>query len=88
MLPSGTGTNTVIFAREQRRWLKCDKWLIIRRLLYMVVTVPLLGIETELPGWAIKSLLCFFRHRCSLIHSFIRHHSLLHYGNRMKWDRP
>ena len=60
MLPSGTGTNTVIFASERvtiPQMAKCGLWLnlisivLLTLLLYMVV-VPLLGIETELPGWA------------------------------------
>ena len=60
MLPSGTGTNTVIFASERvtiPQMARCGLWLnlisivLLTLLLYLVV-VPLLGIETELPGWA------------------------------------
>ncbi|MCB0550986.1 MAG: SLC13/DASS family transporter [Phaeodactylibacter sp.] len=60
MLPSGTGTNTVIFASERvtiPQMAKCGLWLnfisiILLTLLLYLVVVPLLGIETELPGWA------------------------------------
>lgn len=60
MLPSGTGTNTVIFASERvtiPQMARCGLWLnfisiaLLTLILYAVV-VPLLGIETELPVWA------------------------------------
>ncbi|MCB9293391.1 MAG: DASS family sodium-coupled anion symporter [Lewinellaceae bacterium] len=60
MLPSGTGTNTVIFASERvtiPQMARCGLWLnfisiILLTLLLYLVVVPLLGIGTELPGWA------------------------------------
>lgn len=60
MLPSGTGTNTVIFASERvtiPQMARCGLWLnfisiILLTLILYAVVVPLLGIETALPAWA------------------------------------
>ena len=60
MLPSGTGTNTVIFGSERLTisdMARCGlgmnliSWVLLTVLLYFLV-IPLLGIETELPDWA------------------------------------
>ncbi len=60
MLPSGTGTNTVIFASERvtiPQMARCGLWLnfisiVLLTLILYAVVVPLLGIESELPAWA------------------------------------
>ncbi|NHF61117.1 SLC13/DASS family transporter [Flavobacteriaceae bacterium TP-CH-4] len=60
MLPSGTGTNTVIFASDQitiAEMAKTGFWLnllfifLLPLLLYFVI-LPLLGIDAEIPAWA------------------------------------
>lgn len=60
MLPSGTGTNTVIFASGRvtiPEMARCGLWLnifsifLLTLLLYLLV-VPILGIEGTLPVWA------------------------------------
>lgn len=59
MMPSGTGTNTVIFASGKvsiPEMAKCGLWLnfisvvLLTALLYLVV-IPLLGLEMALPTW-------------------------------------
>lgn len=60
MLPSGTGTNTVIFASGRvtiPEMARCGLWLnlisifLLTLLLYSIV-VPILGISGSLPVWA------------------------------------
>ncbi len=60
MLPSGTGTNTVIFASEQIKvsamaktgfWLNLICIVLLTCLLYGII-FPLLGITSEVPQWA------------------------------------
>lgn len=60
MLPSGTGTNTVIFASERvtiPQMARCGLWLnfisivLLTLLLYLLV-MPILGLEMGLPDWA------------------------------------
>ncbi len=60
MMPSGTGTNTVIFASERVKipdMAKCGLWLnlislfLLTLLLYTVV-IPAFGISSEVPIWA------------------------------------
>lgn len=60
MLPSGTGTNTVIFASERLAisdmartgfWLNLICIFLLPVLLYFVI-LPILGVSVELPEWA------------------------------------
>jgi sodium-dependent dicarboxylate transporter 2/3/5 len=60
MMPSGTGTNTVIFASGKvtiPEMAKCGVWLnlisvvLLTALLYFVI-IPILGLEMTLPAWA------------------------------------
>ena len=60
MLPSGTGTNTVIFASDQLKmadmvrtgfWLNLICMVLLPVLLYFVL-LPLLGVSVEIPEWA------------------------------------
>ncbi len=62
MMPSGTGTNTVIFASGKvsiPEMAKCGLWLnfisvvVLTALLYFVV-IPILGLEMTLPTWIEK----------------------------------
>jgi sodium-dependent dicarboxylate transporter 2/3/5 len=59
MLPSGTGTNTVIFASERIRipemakaglWLNLISLVLLTLILYTIV-IPAFGIESEMPTW-------------------------------------
>jgi sodium-dependent dicarboxylate transporter 2/3/5 len=59
MMPSGTGTNTVIFASGKvsiPEMAKCGLWLnlisvvLLTALLYFVV-IPILGLDMTLPDW-------------------------------------
>lgn len=60
MLPSGTGTNTVIFASNRisiPQMARCGLWLnlislFLLTLLLYVLVIPLLGLEAGLPDWA------------------------------------
>lgn len=60
MLPSGTGTNTVIFASERvgiAQMARCGLWLnlisiaLLTLILYLYI-IPVLGLEPGLPDWA------------------------------------
>lgn len=60
MLPSGTGTNTVIFASGRvtiPQMARCGLWLnlisvvLLTLVLYLIV-IPMFGISAGLPGWA------------------------------------
>ena len=60
MLPSGTGTNTVIFGSERltiTEMARCGlgmnliSWVLLTLLLYFLI-IPILGLETGLPDWA------------------------------------
>ena len=60
MLPSGTGTNTVIFGSGRLRiqeMARCGlgmnliSWLLLTLLLYFLI-IPILGLESGLPEWA------------------------------------
>ncbi|NND06727.1 MAG: SLC13/DASS family transporter [Saprospiraceae bacterium] len=62
MLPSGTGTNTVVFASERLTvrdmartgfWLNIIFSLLLPLILYLIV-IPILGIENEAPSWLPK----------------------------------
>ena len=59
MLPSGTGTNTVIFASERVRipdmartgiWLNLISLVLLTIILYTIV-IPAFGIGAEMPDW-------------------------------------
>ncbi|MEZ4994669.1 MAG: DASS family sodium-coupled anion symporter [Saprospiraceae bacterium] len=60
MMPSGTGTNTVIFASGRvsiPEMARCGLWLniifiILLTLMLYLLVIPALGIEARLPGWA------------------------------------
>jgi sodium-dependent dicarboxylate transporter 2/3/5 len=60
MMPSGTGTNTVIFASGRvsiPEMARCGLWLnvifiFLLTLLLYVLVIPALGIEARLPAWA------------------------------------
>jgi len=61
MLPSGTGTNTVIFASDQLTisdmartgfWLNLICMVLLPIVLYFVI-LPLLGVNVEVPEWAL-----------------------------------
>ncbi len=60
MLPSGTGTNTVIFGSGQlhiQEMVRCGlgmnliSWVLLTLLLYFLI-IPILGLESALPSWA------------------------------------
>lgn len=59
MLPSGTGTNTVIFASNRvtiPQMAKCGLWLnfisiILLTLILYFLVIPILGLEQGVPGW-------------------------------------
>jgi sodium-dependent dicarboxylate transporter 2/3/5 len=61
MMPAATGPNTVVFASNRvsvPEMIKCGFWLnliilLILPLIFYFVIIPWLGIELELPEWAI-----------------------------------
>lgn len=63
MLPSGTGTNTVIFASNRisiSQMVKCGFWLnlisiVVLTILLYALIIPILGIDAGIPDWALDS---------------------------------
>lgn len=62
MMPAATGPNTVVFASNRvsvPEMIKCGFWLnliilLILPLIFYFVIIPWLGIELELPAWALQ----------------------------------